>query len=388
MTPPEWIEASAQQLRKLDHSGRVGPYEKEYLRKDGSRSWMWFTGARLGEDTIVEYWVDINDRKQAESALLERDERIGALVAGSVLTVWETGPDGTVAADSPGWRALTGQKLDEWSGHGWLDAVHPEDRADAERRWRDAVAGRTLMDAEFRLRTPAGEWRWTNLRAVPLQLDDDGSVRKWLGMNIDISERKQAEADKKMLARELSHRVKNTLAVVQSLAMQTDHSQSVEQYRDKFVGRLQALARAHSMLLDAHWRSADLKELVERALQAYRVDRPEVIEVDGDPVPLAPSHGLGLSLVLHELGTNAAKYGALSRPEGRVHVSWWVEAVRHGRRLHLLWHEHGGPPVEPPEEKGFGTRLIERASTHELEGEAELDYTPGGLRCEVIFPLP
>ena len=104
-------------------------------------------------------------------------------------------------------------------------------------------------------------------------------------------------------------------------------------------------------------------------------------------MPLAPSHGLGLSQVLHELGTNAAKYGALSRPEGRVHVSWWVEAVRHGRRLHLLWHEHGGPPVEPPEEKGFGTRLIERASTHELEGEAELDYTPGGLRCEVIFPL-
>jgi two-component system sensor histidine kinase/response regulator len=163
MTPPEWIEASIEQLNKLDITGRIGPYEKEYVRKDGSRSWMWFTGARLDDDTIVEYCVDINDRKRAENALLERDERLRALVAGSVLTVWETSADGLVEADSPGWRAITGQTLEEWSGFGWLDAVHPEDQADAERRWRDAVAKRALMDAEFRLRTPTGEWRWANL---------------------------------------------------------------------------------------------------------------------------------------------------------------------------------------------------------------------------------
>ncbi|HEX6110935.1 MAG TPA: chemotaxis protein CheB [Geminicoccaceae bacterium] len=388
MTPPEWVEASLEQLRKLDMTGRIGPYEKEFLRKDGSRSWMWFTGARLGDDTIVEYCVDIDDRKRAESALLERDERLRALVAGSVLTVWETSADGLVEADSPGWRALTGQTREEWSGFGWLDAVHPADRADAERRWREAVSARTLMDAEFRLRTRAGDWRWTNLRAVPLQLGDDGSVRKWLGMTIDISERKQTEEDKELLARELSHRVKNTLAVVQSLAIQTEHSDAVEQYRDKFIGRLQALARAHSMLLDANWRGADLKTLVEQAVAAYRADHPDVIEVEGEPVAITPRQGIGLSLVLHELGTNAAKYGALSRPEGGVQVSWWAEAVRHGRRLHLLWQEHDGPALEPPNQKGFGTRLIERACTHELEGEVELDYTPGGLRCELIVPLP
>jgi two-component sensor histidine kinase len=123
-------------------------------------------------------------------------------------------------------------------------------------------------------------------------------------------------------------------------------------------------------------------------LRAYRVDQPDVIEIDGEPVPLAPNQGLGLSLILHELGTNAAKYGALSRPEGRVHVSWWVEDVRHGWRLHLIWQERDGPAVEPPQQKGFGTQLIERACTHELEGDVELDYSPGGLRCEVIFPLP
>jgi two-component system, chemotaxis family, CheB/CheR fusion protein len=179
-------------------------------------------------------------------------------------------------------------------------------------------------------------------------------------------------------ARELSHRVKNTLAVVQSLAMQTDgRSRSIEEYRDKFVGRLQALASAHRLLLDAHWRSADLKQLVGQALQAYRVDHPDVIEVEGEPVPLAPNQGLGLSLILHELGTNAAKYGALSHSEGRVHVWWQVEDGEQGRRIRLRWEEQGGPEVEPPAEKGFGTRLIERACTHELDGEVELNYAPG-----------
>ena len=112
-----------------------------------------------------------------------------------------------------------------------------------------------------------------------------------------------------------------------------------------------------------------------------------MIEIEGEPVALTAKQGLGLSLILHELGTNAAKYGALSRQEGRVHVSWRVEGGDRGRRVCLLWQERGGPPVEPPQEKGFGTRLIERASTYELEGEVELDYAPGGLRCEMVFPL-
>jgi two-component system CheB/CheR fusion protein len=107
--------------------------------------------------------------------------------------------------------------------------------------------------------------------------------------------------------------------------MQTDHSDSIEEYRDKFLGRLSALARAHSLLLDGQWRGADLKELAEQALQAYRGEHPEVIEIAGESVPLSPSQSLGLSLIMHELSTNAAKYGALSRSEGRVHLSWQIE---------------------------------------------------------------
>jgi len=219
------------------------------------------------------------------------------------------------------------------------------------------------------------------LHARPL----DGAQLILLGM-VDLTDRKRGEQERELLSRELSHRVKNILAVVQSLAMQTDHSRSIEEFRDTFVGRLSALARAHSLVLDADWRGADLKSLVEQALQPYRVDHPEVVEIEGESVPLSPTQGLGLSLILHELGTNAAKYGALSQSEGRVHLSWQVEG-RQGRRVRLHWEEAGGPPVEPPAEKGFGTRLIERACTYELEGEVELDYAPGGLHCEVIFPV-
>jgi len=155
------------------------------------------------------------------------------------------------------------------------------------------------------------------LHARPL----DGAQLILLGM-VDLTDRKRGEQERELLSRELSHRVRNILAVVQALATQTDHSRTVEEFRETLVGRLAALARAHSLVLDADWRGADLKWLVEQALQAYRVDRPDVVEVEGKSVPLSPAQGLGLSLILHELGTNAAKYGALSQPGGRVAGRW------------------------------------------------------------------
>ena len=132
-----------------------------------------------------------------------------------------------------------------------------------------------------------------------------------------------------MLARELSHRVKNILAVVQALAMQTDGSSSIEEFRKAFVGRLSAMTRARGLLLDEQWRGAELRQLIELGgHNLYRVEHPDVIGIEGEPVALTARQGLGLSLILHELATNAAKYGALSRPKGRVHLSWRLEAYK------------------------------------------------------------
>jgi two-component system, chemotaxis family, CheB/CheR fusion protein len=157
----------------------------------------------------------------------------------------------------------------------------------------------------------------------------------------DVTERRRDERE--LLSRELSHRVKNILAVVQALAMHTDDSSSVKGYRDNFIGRLSALARAHSLLLDTQWRGADLKQLVEQALHDYRNDRPNVLEIQGEPVQLSPAQGLGISLILHELATNATKYGAFARHEGSVRVSWEVEPSDEGRRVRLRWEEQGVP---------------------------------------------
>ena len=141
--------------------------------------------------------------------------------------IWETDPEGVVVTDSPSWRAYTGQTFKEWRGNGWLDAIHPEDRAFAEQQWREAIAGQGLVNAEFRMRAPDGTWRWTNVRAAPVR-DDRGVIVKWAGLNIDIDTRKRAEEalrdserHQKMLLAELQHRVRNTLAVVRSIARRT-----------------------------------------------------------------------------------------------------------------------------------------------------------------------
>ena len=221
------------------------------------------------------------------------------------------------------------------------------------------------------------------LHARPL----DGAQLILLGM-VDLTERKRGERERELLARELNHRVKNTLAVVQALAMQTDHSCSVEEYRNTFLGRLSALARAHSLLLDAEWRGADLRELVEQALEAYRGDHPDKVEIEGEPLPLTATQSLGLEPDPARTGHQRRQ---VRRPVARRRAGACCpgrsRSASKSRRLRLRWVERGGPEVGELGEKGFGTRLIERACTYELEGEVELDYAPAGLRCEVVFPL-
>ncbi len=203
----------------------------------------------------------------------------------------------------------------------------------------------------------------------------------------DISDRKRAEQQHRMLTHELSHRVKNTLAVVQAIARQPGiPKMTVEQYRDRFIGRVQALARAHDQLLETNWQSADLATLVRATLLAYGRDGATDQMADGPAVRLTPKQGLGLALVLHELATNASKYGALSTAEGSVRVKWDVLQADGKQCVRLLWQEQGGPQVPDGSPRGFGTKLIERACAYELEGSAELRLAPGGLVAEIVFP--
>ena len=194
--------------------------------------------------------------------------------------------------------------------------------------------------------------------------------------------------ERRVLVRELQHRVKNILTLVQSFARLTStEGRSAEEFRDALVGRLHALARAHALFSEAQGRDVELVGLAERVVEPYRSDRAEAVAIKGEAgVTLDAKQGLTLGLMLHELATNAAKHGALSVPDGSVRIGWRAERDE-VPRLRLSWEERGGPPVEPPQRRGFGTRMIERAGSYELDGEARIDFAREGLRAEVVFPL-
>jgi two-component sensor histidine kinase len=204
----------------------------------------------------------------------------------------------------------------------------------------------------------------------------------------DMTERRRADEHRKTLMAELNHRVKNTMAVIQSIASQTlGHAATLEEARAAFGSRLVNLAKAHDVLTRESWQSANLADIVTQIAEPHGGGESR-FGIEGPDLRLSPSAALAFSMALHELGTNAAKYGALSRESGRVAIAWRIEGQDPDRRLVLHWQESGGPPVARPTRKGFGSRLIERALASELGGEVRVDYESSGLRCTIVAPLP
>ncbi|MCX7515357.1 PAS domain-containing protein [Frateuria hangzhouensis] len=212
---------------------------------------------------------------------------------------------------------------------------------------------------------------------------DDGTHRRVAVVFNDITERKRHERHQRMLLNELNHRVKNTLVTVQSMAMQSFRpGDDPELARQRFEGRLMALSRAHDILTREHWGGAPLAGIVQEAVAPWRDQHHDRLHAAGPPVWLQPRHALAFAMVLHELGTNAVKYGALSTPDGVIDIAWSADGL-----LRLRWVESGGPPVAPPARRGFGSRLIERGLRHEIGGRVELDFAPGGLICTIEAPV-
>ncbi|MDA9410785.1 sensor histidine kinase [Bradyrhizobium sp. CCBAU 45384] len=189
-----------------------------------------------------------------------------------------------------------------------------------------------------------------------------------------------------LLVEELNHRVKNTLALMQAIAVQTFRSASRDE-RTKFEGRLSALAEAHNLLSQEKWAGSELRDVIARALQPFLLANPDRIRMSGPAVPLSPRLAVVLSMIVHEIATNAAKYGALSNETGRVTLDWEVIADIPKPRLRLIWTETGGPPVTEPVRRGFGSRLIERSARDQLGGEATMDFLPRGVVCTVTCVL-
>ena len=189
-----------------------------------------------------------------------------------------------------------------------------------------------------------------------------------------------------LLIEELNHRVKNTLAILQAIAVQTFRS-ATHTEREKFEGRLGALAEAHNLLSQERWQGSELADVVKRVLQPYVLNNPARIKMFGPAVPLPPRLAVVLSMIVHEIATNAAKYGALSNDSGHVTLDWEVLEDDGTRKLRLIWTETGGPPVVAPVQRGFGSRLIERSARDQLGGEATVDFLPRGVVYTVLCSL-
>jgi two-component sensor histidine kinase len=188
-----------------------------------------------------------------------------------------------------------------------------------------------------------------------------------------------------LLIEELNHRVKNTLAILQAIAVQTFRS-ATKAEREKFEGRLGALAEAHNLLSVDKWQGSELQDVIRRVLQPYLLNNPERIRMFGPSVPLSPRLAVVLSMIIHEIATNAAKYGALSNDTGIIAIDW--EVIHEFKpKLRLIWTETGGPPVVVPVHRGFGSRLIERSARDQLGGEATVDFLPRGVVCTVTCSL-
>jgi len=214
-------------------------------------------------------------------------------------------------------------------------------------------------------------------------------MRARIAAEREVVARVAAEAHQRLLLDELNHRVKNTLATVQSIAAQSlRHGADVSSVRQSFEARLIALSQAHNLLTRDNWRGASLAELLRIELSPYGGDHGERIAVVGEHVWVPPNTAVALGMAFHELATNAVKYGALSNEDGRVHVTWSVGRGTGPRQLRIVWREQGGPPVLPPERRGFGSRVIVGGLAHQLDGVVDLDFAAGGVVCTIVFMLP
>jgi len=274
----------------------------------------------------------------------------------------------------------------------FVDAIHPDDRERVMSAITHATENPGPFHSEYRVRGRSDDYRWVSATGV-VTADGDGRASRFPGVLVDIELQRRTERElrdtidqRTLLAHELDHRVKNILAMVTAIAHQTFRPPTtLERAADQFEQRIRALARAQDILTRTSWTAADVSDVIRSAIPAGFGLRVDVV---GLPIRLPAKTALALALAMHELGTNAVKYGALSNDTGRISVRWSLDGGDAKDAFSLRWIESGGPAVSPPDRRGFGTRIITNALAAEFRGDAEIDYLPEGARFTLKAPYP
>lgn len=366
--------------------------ERWHLRKNGSRFWGSGIAMPLADRSgFVKVLRDLTERRAVQERLRESEELFRLLATNIPQLVFLSSGDGERSWGSPQWIVFTGISFEGSLGFGWLDAVHPDDRQATMDAWRDA---RRTGDyhIEHRIRKSSdGEYRWHQTRAKRI----DKVENSWVGTSTDVDDLRGLQERQKILLAELQHRTRNLLAVVQAIARQTMRDgTSAAEFAVVFEGRLRALSRIQGLLARTDHDAVDLHDLVESELMAHGSDTlgTDRITVDGPRVRLPGRTAQTLALAVHELATNAIKYGALRQPSGKLVLAWRIEEQgTSADRLVLDWRESGvampDPNVRAPR-KGYGSELIERALPYQLEAETRLELGENGAWCTIALNIP
>jgi len=392
--PPRHVEAHRAGMKRYLATGE-GPalgkrLELEALRADATvfPVELAITAMRVdGRPHFTAYLRDVTDQSRARAAALESEQRLRATYEHAFAGIAEVSPDGRFVRVNERFCDLTGYSRPELLARSFWEIGHADDN-DAEReRFRRHMAGEIeIYTVEQRYIHQEGHLVWVELSASRVV---DGAGRPLYGIRVvhDVSQRKRGEQQQLLLINELNHRVKNTLATVQSIVAQMTRSGgSAADVRRGVEGRLLALSAAHDVLTQESWEGADLREVVGRAAAPFAGGRHQSFHVSGPPVRVTPAHTLALSMALHELATNAAKYGALTTEQGRVDVAWRL-AGDEGEILEIEWREREGPLVTSPDTRGFGSRLLLQGLAQDLDGHVQLEFDPEGVRCLISAPL-
>lgn len=329
--------------------------------------------------------MEVTDRHRAFAAVAESEGRFRLIADSAPALIWMTDASGVVTFANRHYETVFGRPAEEMIGGGWGQILLPEDLKAYRRNFAKAVKARSDFKTFTRARDRRGRVLWFRCEGTP-RFSQNGEFVGHTGCNVDITEAMVAQEQQRLLINELNHRVKNTLATVQSIAAQTARrAESPEDFREKFETRLIALSQTHNVLTRGGWESASLRELLTQEFEPYA---GEQVRMDGPEVDLPPRTAVTLGMVFHELATNAAKYGALSSPAGVVRVSWQV-VLGDGEAslLVLQWREENGPPVKRPTRRGFGSRLIEGSVKGELGGVSRMVFDPAGFHCRLEIDL-